>query len=445
MRYCPAVRWLGILLVAIASGCSAEGLVFVPTPPTDAEAKVLVLIFDYEGVLSGQVVETPLPPEIRLEMDSQLVGQPRVYALSYKRDATSLSFTPGKLVAAGQGSVACERGSPLRVISYQTGDDDQADWVDTELPNNVRSFLLGSGTCQPTDLCFDFRAEHFELESSQNVQLILPLAEGRYLLSNVARVFYELTDSGVVRRPEYDGLPSLFGFVDSRQTAWFSGREGRIAFGPLEGPFIEETIGSTISIGAVKPSPSGERVLAVATKDSDRLEVHLRVGGVWSLIHTRPIRDSSTQQTNVFWVDEQTALFNYGGQEILRVNDRFVSALAGLSDVKSMLFGDGVLWVGGRGGVVFRSEAPYREFSSVRNSELGMTVDGMAFYRDGLVIGGAGGSIRQIYPGFAGCMTQQIVRSDVETLLIEGERIVTSGGNPDNRFNQTVSIVERLN
>lgn len=450
-------------------GCLLPETAWLPVPPMPPEASTLVLVFEGGGERVVQVLaleDGALGRALQVPVRAWARGIPEaaeVLALVYAEDPWSLELGRGELPPAPAGTIrACSLARPAASHRTELPASASADWRPGPpvLPAELQVHLLGPDpeACRRESRCRTFESEVLELDHPTNVQLLLPLGEERVLGAHFSGEFWETTPGEVRYREDLRGLPARGGHLDEHGRLWLGGEGGRIAHGPLEGPFEHEVIAleheivaafGTITDGGV------QQVLALALdvgfESRGVALIERRPDGTWHRFFESRVHRATEDRARVVWASPSVAAVTFGGDMMLLVESGRVRGVK-LTDVTPLIdsvtavthhprFG---LVAGTHDGRLYRSEPPFRDWASTAAIAVFGAVQVVVADEHGFFYGGEGGVLGQFYPPDDACPPASAANSDAEEIVLFERRIVVSGGNRNHNSNNTVTwLTER--
>jgi hypothetical protein len=442
------VRWLAWILAA----CGAPDVtVFVPTPPLHPRAASILFVvegdspFLYADDLPATTIDEVVPWKDPASFTA--------FAFFYPRPLAAYGLVEGSVTPAGDGSRACGLSTPLAVLRLAAGETKWAPAGDAPLR---RITVAEDQGCRADDLCVPFEAEALELETIENVSVVIAVDGGRALVASTNRAFYDVDRLGATRRPDLEGLPADGGARTEDGEIWLGGG-GELARGTIAGGFLRETIGTIDErVSAIAPRGSGadteililslEKLEDVATST---VRVRLFAGGELRVIHRRVVTRATWRQGGIAWSPSGEALIVIGGAAAFRYERGAVTPLSFSPaiplldpDLNGVVFspGEDAYLIGGGDGFVYRLSPSASAIDEIiPDLTLGNKIQGLALAGDGLLFGGPDGKMGQFHPGGAPCDVGKIAASDVERIVPIGDAILVAGGNPDRSVNNRIT------
>lgn len=452
-----------MILALLGSGCGGETLIYVPAPPVAPEAQaVIVHMWDASGesayvrVSSQEVLEFAVPrwagrpPEVVIITVAYYVEPPAALGLALGVLSPPASDAPR----------LCSLRSPMKVMEATLQDGAVGPWqpMKAELPERMVTSVVGGTVvpCARPDVCRTLRPEVVPLPGSATIGLLIPLDVHSVLVGSTNGRFWRAKDDlTVVELPEMLGLPSRAGAYDGRGEYWFVGPAGSVVHGPLEGPYVYETIGtsSAAQVTSIAFDPESSAALATVVgpslvgADYEHLQVLRREPMGWAPLLDLDSGEIRPSFTRIRWGGRGDALITYGGPSILHYDGRVARNLnvggdnpfidLEINDVgfhpnlgAGIVADDGRLYVAG---------PPYDTWLATESAKLDVPATGTLAIEDGFLIGGEDGAIKQYYPEGADCPTRRLSDADADLIVRVGERYVVSGGPRSNSRDNSIT------
>lgn len=413
----------------------------VPPPPTPGARSILFALSSERGpiLFASPATQDHLQWSIDPE---EAAGLGEITALAYGEDLDTLRLREGRLRPIDVASCALE--APIGAHRTSVTEAPGRAWAPAPraLDDRLRGALFSSGACVAPDRCAVFSATYLPLAHPAGTRVMIRV-DDRLLLADTVGRFYTATATAVVRAPELDGRPARALALGPDGAVWFGGVGGRVDRGPLGGPYtaLDVQTASTAAVVAIGVSPEGEALAVVLNRSElteDRwVEVHHRRDGAWARLfrHAAPVR--SWWESDVAWLDAGHAVLTFGGPLVLRFDgDRidatdlrnldYIDHIAGAA----LAVGPDLAYVGGRFGALIAAERPFDSWAPVA-TPIPNTIQSLAAYAGGVVVGGTSGYIGQYYPGGQPCDGNQYGQGDAHLLEALGPHLFVGANDPD--------------
>lgn len=455
------VRRLAPLSVVFVCACGIGDVdVFVPAPTPVVAATVLVHLSDDDGTTT--FVEPGIDGTVLLPVGRWTGGPPAQATVTlayYVEPPQALGLRVGPLPPpTADESRACALANPVAVHQAALTQGVAEPWIEDlqRLPDGMSQAVVGTGTAQCTlpDLCLRFKPMVVPLPGAAVIEYVVGIDEQSALIGDLGETFWRVYVDGRFERLErLGGLPTRSGFRDADGTFWFSGDRGRVAHGPLEGPFTIEELspGVDFEVSSIRRDPVSGVILAVGIRNhmepTEQVVIMRRDPQGWTELRYFEVRNASRGHTRIRWIGNGQALIMHGGPALffydgaeVRLRDVGVGdPLFGLdiSDAAvhpehGVVFSDGSGWL-------YEGKAPFNNWFSVPGTNLGVAAEAVIPYAHGYVYGGVDGVVSQYYPGGASCPRERFFDSDADQLLQVGDAIVGSGSIRDTDFENSVT------
>lgn len=433
----------------------------VPAPPEVAGARVaLVFLEDAEGG-SAELLDATTPVwAFEVDRWSRLPDEVSVTVAFYAQTEERLGLAMGAVLPAGAAARPCTLLEPLEVRALRIEGGVPSSWSGplAALPEGLRVFLTGEGSCARPDLCVRFSARVVPLPGSRNLDFVLPLDDTSALVGGAGERFWRVyTDGRFEPLPDMQGLPSHAASRDPDGTIWLAGDHGRVARGRLGGDFeVARVPTSTAALVAdIDRDPATGTRLALATRaiplGEQVILLEQREEG-WVVVARYDAPNVSQTQTRLGWVAPGEALITYGGQTLLHytggaLRERVVGFSHPILDLEvadvdvhpdiGVLFAanDGRLYVGA---------PPFDTWLALEGAQIRAAAEAIEPFGEGLLFGGQDGMVSQYFPEGAPCPTEQLVASDTEEIELVGGRALVTGGLREEGFDNSVTWLDPL-
>lgn len=444
-----AVRRSLSLLGLACAACSAESLVYVPAPEAVPGAEAVILhIADVDG--DSAVVGSSGAAALELGVSrwkGRVPAQVTLTLAYYSLTPTELGLAVGALGDLKPGETrACGLSTPLKIFQTTLYAGSPDPWQDNlrTVPERMASYIGASEVCVKPKRCLRTQATVVPLPGSNTINIILALDAQHVLAGDFGGRFWTVRKDGFVEpMPALMGLPGRTAARDPNGEYWFGGEAGRIAHGPLEGPFETQVVStaSAAVVSSIRFDPESGQGLAVVVSavieapGSERVELLSQTRSGWVPIAQVQSQDVRTTFSRVRWLPGGEALVVHGGPSVLHYDGRDVhDQVVGRAnlffslEVRDATFhpqhGAAVVADDGR---LYRGAPPYDNWMPAEEALLGVPADSVLPLGDGYLIGGNVGRMKQFYPGAAECPDEDLTDSDADFMLPFGDDVVASG------------------
>lgn len=439
MRGLPPVAALAACALTACGGASDD--LFIPRPELGSAATVLVVVEAGDRRLArldraeASALRIPLPADA--PQDSLTVT-----LATYDAPPASLPAPEGPVDLGA--ALPCTLGEPTRVLRTTLVDGRAAAWrpLDaTESDAFVRDRLFGDGApdCLRPDVCRGLTLRVVPLPIAESMEAMVAVDDETVLVGGISGTFFLVTRDGrVTARPDLDGFPARVLAREASGALWFGGLKGRVARGPLEGPFTEVPLAPDDDVGWIEVAPDDARVVAVRTSTlgsgRNQVTVSERTGARWLDLTAQTAPGLGLTRTRAAWTADGQLLVIYGGLDVFHLRgdlwrrrtvqlDPFPVSLNAIA-----IAADGAALVGGTDGLVHRSEAPFSTWFPVPGIEVGGQVKGLVATDFGFLYGRSDGRLGQHVRGGAPCRDEVLAGSDVELIVPVGDAYAATGG-----------------
>lgn len=443
------VRTVLTLLALACASCSDASLLFVPAPEMVADAQTLIMhIADADG--DSAVVGAPDAVALELGVSrwqGQVPAQVTLTLAYYDLPASQLGLSLGPLAElTAQETRACALSAPIGIAQTTLNGGTPGDWQDRlqNLPERMASYIGATEACAKPSRCLRTEATTVPIPGSAVISSLLRLDAQHVLAGDHRGRYWRVRKDGFVQAlPALTGLPGRSATQHANGEFWFGGNRGRIAHGPLEGPFETQTVStaSAAIVSSVRFDPETGEGLAVVVSNIveapgyERVELYRHTPPDWTPIANIQSQEVRSTFSRVRWLTTANALVVYGGPTLLHydgrdVRDQVVGGANPFFDLEirdatmhpqhgaAIVADDGRLYLGG---------PPYDTWVSPDEALLGVEAGAVLPLGDGFLIGGNVGRVKQFYPGAAECSDESLVASDADVMLQLGGDVVVSG------------------
>ncbi len=455
------VRRLVLLSAVSLCACSMGDLqLFVPSPSPVNAATVIVHLKDMGG--QSTFVEPKIEGPIKLPIERWTGGPPDQATLTlayYSQAPDELGVRTGVLRPALPGEArACALAEPVAVHQTSLTRAQAAPWQEDlmGLPASMSEAIGGDGAlrCTLPNLCLQFEPRVVPLPGAGVIDYVVAIDDQSALVGDLGESFWRVWVDGSFEKLErLGGLPSRSGFQDPDGTFWFSGSRGRVAHGPLEGPFTIEELPSVleVEVSSLRRDPVTGVILAVGIRlHGEALEqvvIFRRDPTGWTELSFIEVRNASRAHTRVRWVGNGEALIVHGGPLLLYYDGTLIrprdvgsdDPYYGLDITDVALHPEHGVVFSDETGRLYRGQSPFLSWFPLLTATIEVDAGSVIPYAHGYVFGGEDGVVSQYYPGGAPCPVERLFDSDADQLVQVGDAIVGSGSLRDSSFDNSVT------
>lgn len=440
----------GGLALGLLSGCPGSETLWIPEPPDRGTARSAVVFFEWDDqrVVTAESLTESIDA-IQFPALEWVDGPPPVVEMTvayYDQGLADLALLEGRLTSTTTPR-PCTANRPARVFGAELIAGIAAPWEQrTGLTLSQQAYLTtGQEACLRPSLCRPFRFDVLSLENDHGVNDLLAIDSNRLLVSQERGGITVLHLDGRLERPaEFVGLPSLSVTQRPDRTFFFGGARGQVARGPLEGPFVNETVAEPdMQIVALEAAPDDSGIVyALGTSRTTTTAAVLRYEDQqWSEMWRAVVDRTKAGQSEIVWMGPDYLLAVFGGQDLVRlqagtvelINVSAASPIGGavMNALGRYVAPDGRLnvFAGGSDSFVYRATSDdLRRWDIEGSAGFFGGVIGMGEADGGLILGGEAGAVQAYRPEEGFCAAEAVAASDVEAITTIADAVAVSGG-----------------